>query len=373
MSNNLATILDQDSGPALVREYLDKTVLERRDWGTPLANSKYAVTRVLPKQSGQYVEFTRKNRLRRPQHLPTPGGQGSDPLSGALLSAQKLNVPMEYIHEYMPISTVTQQTSWMDLEEWAEEDMPLALKRRMHELTQNAFVAGRMAPGVYAANGTLSTGFDQAAQATVTLYGNSFTFDAAPVSYGSAAANYAALLGTQILTWADLAKKHVELSNAGAEKFGMHYVCCLSDAQAQDLIQQDEYFEAAIRNYKPGTDSLSTNRIATYKGWIFEIDPWPFTSDVENVRTAWGAKHTALCFGKNAFGYVPLGGATKMRPKFKIQDITLTGYEKTIGYLVPWQVAILNADWCCCITSDVSVEDPNNAVNRIPDAFETMT
>jgi hypothetical protein len=385
---NVTTITDQDSGKQLVREYLDKSLLERRDWDGVLANSKWADTKPLPAKAGEYIEFTRKGRARRPQKMASPGGAGSDPLSGISLGTTKKLLPIEWIQDYAAIAVVSQTVSWIDIKQWAKEDMPVALKRRMHELTQNSFITGRMAPGVYAADGTLSTGFDQAAEATVTLYGVSFTFESAPAYYGRGKTKYSDLTSNDTLTWNDIRARHVGLSNSGAPKIsgdkGPGYGCCLSEAQWNDLLHDDDdgLLASAIQsgNFKAAVDGITSNSTFFYAGTYFMIDDQPFTSEMGDgndvKRADFGKVHAALMFGRHAFGYMPIRnsetgklafsqfGAT---PNFKVQDITKTGYEITLGYLVPWQVGILNRDWCCYIQAPVTHDKPNNYDPADPD------
>ncbi len=65
---------------------------------------------------------------------------------------------------------------------------------------------------------------------------------------------------------------------------------------------------------------------------------------------------------------MPLAGKDATKTKFKVQDISITGHELTIGYLTPWQVAIINPDWCGVIKSVVTTDKPNNYDPADPDA-----
>ncbi|NIQ74819.1 MAG: hypothetical protein GWN80_04675, partial [Gammaproteobacteria bacterium] len=141
---NLNGILDQAGAAGLVEEYLDTMPIARRDWETPLVNVASQQLRPLPGKAGQYTKYTRKGRFRRPQTMASPGAAGSDPLSGNTPTVNQVIVPIEYLQDYAGIATVAQDTSWLDLVQWAKEDLPAARLRRMHELVQNAFIVGRM-------------------------------------------------------------------------------------------------------------------------------------------------------------------------------------------------------------------------------------
>lgn len=361
MSNDLNTILDDSSNRALVEKYLETKLLERKDYETVLANNEYAQEFRLPEGSGQYVEATRKGRFRRPQNLDNASPQ-SDPASGASMAVEKVKFPVEFIQEYLPVGTVAAITSWMDLEAWANEDLPVALKRRMHELTQNSFVVGRFRPGKWAADGTESVAFDAAAEATVTIYGVSFTFKSAPKYYAGLKPAFGVMNENDRASFADLDVIRVRLARAGAPKVNGVYPCFVSDAMAMDLAKDDKYFAAIVSAFKG--EGLKTGTLAeNYKGFKFIIDDEPYSENwgAENVRASAGAVHTAIICGKGAHAYLNLGGRRTPRPKFKVQDLSKTGVEKTIGYLVPFQSAIVNDDWCAVYKAPVSVTEANNA------------
>jgi len=367
LSINLSTVLDNEAGRALVKEYLDKEFLPRRDWDGILANSSYGIRRPLSYHEGQYSKYTRKGRARRPEHMASPGGAGSDPASGEVLGSHKVLVPIEYIHEFALIGTVANQTSWVDIEEWVREDMPMALKRRRHELVQNAFLVGRMTPGVYDTDGTCTTEFDQSAAATVTMYDIEFNFQKCPTYYAGGAKTFGNLDENSKATWADMRSLHVKLGLAGTPTIGGTYVAVMSEAMWNDLLTDDDQgrLTAAIAGgMKTAIKGLENQATFRYAGWTIVIDDQAFTegsgADNEGKRANWGDVHSAICFGAGCFGFMPLGGKSPVKPTFKVQDITKTGYEKSIGYLVPWQVAILQPNYGLVYKAAVSESKPNN-------------
>lgn len=353
MANTLATILDDAGNRALVEKYLVKRFLERRDYDTPLANSQFAQTFRIPDQAGQYVEVFRKNRFRLPENVSN-AAQTADPASGASMGGEKVKLPLEYLHEYVPISTIASWTSWVDLEAWVDEDLPMALMRRRHQLAQNAFKVGRMTPGVWGADGNASTAFDASAQATVTLDGISFTFASAPAYFVSGKPAFAALGEGDRFTMDDFIGPATRMANAGAIKLKGGLIVYISDAIKEDLFRDDKYFRAAVDAWKG--QGIRENELVPYRGLHWMIDDEPFTENwgAANVRASSGPLHTAIMFGANAFAYLNLGSKSKAKPTFKVQDITKTGKEKTIGYTVPHQVGIVNRDWCATITGPVT-------------------
>lgn len=346
----------------MVERYLSKRFLERRDWEGVLANSRHLDDRGIPAQNGQYVKFTRKDRFRRPEHVNL-SSETSDPASGAEMSTQIVQVPVEFIHEYISISTIAQMTSWIDLEQWADEDLPMALKRRMHELVQNAFIVGRMKPGRYDSSGDLTTPFDAEAEATVTLYGASFTFAHAPTYYANGRSNFSSLETSDRITWDDIRKVALKIKLAG----GGNVVGYASSSLLNDLMHDGtdgEFFSYAIRNNAVGAAALQQNKVVPYAGVTLIEDDQPFTEEFghENVRALNGPIHSLLLTSTapKAVAYINWGNKkTQWKPTFKVQDISKTGKEKTIGYTVPFQAAVINPAWCAVIKAPVSEFTPN--------------
>jgi len=365
MAITTATVLRADgSTRSMVETWIDKNPLKRRPWKSVFASSEFGMRKPIPHMEGQSIKFTTKSRMRRPEKMASPGAGGSDPASGAQVTAPQIIVPIEWIHEYSEVATTLSMTSWINCKEWVKEDLPVALDRRKHELTQNAFLSGRMNEGLYDSSGDLTTSFDTTAEATVTLYGESFTFQKCPRYYGNGKGSFAAMDSTDTLTWSDLTNAAIRLSNSGAPKINGKYVCVCSDAQMNDLLRSgDAMFRAAIQGGSAKLlKSLEEWYIGSYMGWHFVRDDQPFTMtpSSEVVRANWGEIHAAICFGAGCFGYTPLGSRGMGKPKMKVQDTTKTGYSFTIGYLEPWQVAIVNPNWGCSIISYVSENLPNN-------------
>jgi hypothetical protein len=358
MGNSLATIVDQAGGLAEIEKYIETKFLERRDYNCVMANSVDAQTFTIPEKSGQLVQAKRKGFFRKPEHVDL-SNETADPASGAAMSEEIVKFPLEFIHEYVPYSTIANWTSLTDLEAWVNEDLPMALMRRLHQLTQNAFKVGRYQPGKYASDGTVASAFDTTAAATVTLYGLSFTFDAAKAHFANKKSAFAELAADDRPKMADLVGIATRMKNSGAPLFNNRYVkCVLSESMQQDLMNDDKYFAAVIRDALSGK-GLEEGKLVPYKGILWEIDDEPFVEQfgAGGVRlpTATGPIHTAYLYGaKGSFAYTKLGSKSPYKPKFKVQDISKTGKEVTIGYTIPFQVGIVQKKWAATYTSPVS-------------------
>jgi len=356
--NDLNTILDQDGARAEVQKWLVDTWLARQEYDHGLASIQYADELQLPNGKGQYLEVSRKGQPRRPQNLSLSSPQ-SDPASGMTLSEVKVKLPIEFIQEYTGVGLVAGLTSRHDLEQWAKDDLPEAMMKRFHELTQNAMKVGRFRPGVWAADGTASTAFDATAEATVTMYGVSFVFGQAHHSFAGGKTAFAQMNPGDRVCMGDFEREGIRLSLKGAPKINGKYVAYISDSTKQELMKDERFFKAVLAWNGKG---LADNQIADYAGFHWMRDDMPFTEawGAANVRATNGPVHTSFVLGAHALAYLRLGGKSSMRPTFKIQDTTITGVYKTIGYTIPFQAGVINSDWCGTIAAPVSFYNADN-------------
>lgn len=358
MSNTLLTILDDSGNYALVEKYLEKKLLEQTKYETILANSNVCQTFRIPEKSGQYVECSRRNHFRLPENIHNDN-RTADPASGAGMGYSKVRFPLEGIHEYVPIGMFASWTSWDDLDAYAEEELPLAIRRAWHRRMQAAARVGRYQPGVWAADGTASTAFETTVQTTVTVDGVAHTFNSLPAYYAGGKSNFMNLGGNDIHRMNDYLRAKVRLANAHAPKNGRFYDAFISEAIQADLMRDDEYFAANIRAFKG--EGLKEGVISEYKGIRWHIDDEPFTEGigVPNVRAVAGQIHTGIVLGRGALAYTKLGGKSSLKPSFKVQDISKTGKEKTIGYTIPGQWAVATKEFGCCIVGAVNEWEAN--------------
>jgi N4-gp56 family major capsid protein len=367
--NTISSVVGTPSAPTtgytVVEQYLEKKYLAEREFNTPLVQSSYFSKLNLPKMAGQYIKFTRRNKMR----LPEVAKESTDPLSASILSYEQINAPIEFINDYVSISVMAQMTSWLDLAKDAKELTFEAIRRYLNRAVQSAFLLGRAKPGYRNASGVTvgdatNPHFWTEAEATVTLYGQSFTFQKAPCYFGNGKTAFSDLQADDYATIQLFRNARVRMKNAGARPFGDgKYAVVLSDSMKSDLERDDEYFQMAIRNQK-GQDSLFKGEIADYAGihWIGEDEPWALErggSDVTYVSG--GDTHVAQMFGEDSFGVMRLGGMDAARPTFKVQDTSKTGNVMTIGYLVPSQCLVLQPDWCANIIAPVREPGANNA------------
>lgn len=368
---NLQTVLNRDGGESMVEEFLEKTLLERLKRKAVFTNPSFGAKFGIPTREGQYIKLTQRTSARRPQRAIQAGKGGSDPASGISLTNNQIQVPMEWSHEFALLEHVTMETSWDDLESWVKEDMPEALEKREHELAQNAMAVGRYKPGQYDAAGVEVVGseFDTVVEATVTLFGNSFTFNACPKYFAGGADDFNALQATPASASLDeLNNIATRLGTGGVSPVqnGM-YACVLSAAMMIDVLEGlSDIQKATIQNPNGALLKGYEDRwLGSYGQLMFIRDEIPYTEedaqDAENVRVQWGAIQSAFILGKGCLGYFNLGGVgSGSAPKLKMQNITVTDYATSFGYTTPGQVAVVNQNAGAVYKAVVTTPEPNN-------------
>lgn len=358
-ANSVSTVTatpDSASGLTLVERYLEKAYLAEREFVTPLAQSAYGSKQNLPKMAGQYVKFTRRNKLRQPEVAKA----STDPLSYAALNYTQLNVPVEFLNDHTGIETQTQMTSWIDLAKDFKDLAFEALQRYLNRSVQAAFVAGRFKPGYRNASGVTvgdatNPHFWTTAEATYSPdWGGSYVFQKPNRVYANRKGSFADLKSDDFITMDDFRSLRVRLSAKGAKKIDGKYVAVISEAVQADLERDKEYFDV-VKRQADQNNKLFKGQVADYAGFRFVIDdePWILGASDENALDITGTKHVCQVFGQDAFGYLRLGGENAGRPSFKVQDISTTGKVVTLGYMIPHQTMILNTNWCYTLVGSV--------------------
>lgn len=353
-SNTLDTILLTDGATrALVDRFLVKRLLKQREFNTPLANGNWALAQNIPTRSGDFARFHRVVHFRRPEKALT---DAVDPLSGETLTLERVEAPMEFIHEFVSLGQQARQMSWLDLSNTVMNQLRITQRREINFLLQDMFKVGRYQPFQRDAAGAFTVNPRTTVQATVTLRGNSFTFESAPTYYANRRGAFSDLTTNDRHTMDVYRQVHTRLLNSGAVLIDGKLIAVISDAVKNDLMDDDKFFATAIRDGSMRT-KLSKNSLADYGGYHWVMEDEAFTEELGGTKDLFvsgGNVHTSHVFGMDAYGWIRLGGKNSVRPSFKIQDISKTGNELTIGYTVPFQGVILNNEWCANIVGPVT-------------------
>lgn len=377
MSINYDTLLTDSGGRAIFEKILDTKFLMRVKFaGGLLQKAKaYGLSKPMPTGTGAYWELTRKQHIRLPSTDPMTSGASGDPLSGATLGVDKVLLPIESHREYVDIDVLTPLISWIPIEEWVENDMAkVAWPRQANRLLQAALLNGRMTPGVYAADGTISTPFFRTAAASLTRGGITFTFTKFPRVFGRGRDSFADIQTDDYLSWAVIEQSNIRLSNSGAPMIdgseGPGYVAVVSRAQWSDLLRDndDGRLLAIMQSgkLKAVIDGVVGLAVFFYKDTYFVIEPDPYTMNAGDdvARAEWGSYHVGHMFGQEAFAYTQLGklpnGGKTGTGMFKVTDTTKTGATYSIGWRGHWNCRCVNENWGVNLITPVRVSKPNN-------------
>ena len=360
MTNSITEVVgtasDAAAGLTTVEEWLHRNYLEEEEIRTPLADSQYGSKYNIPRREGQSIKFTRRKKSR----LPEKGREGADPDSGVPLGYEQVTAPMEWIKEWGDVTMEAKETSWLDLAKDLNEVMREALTRQLHALVQDCLWVGRYKPGRRNSSG-LTTGvspyfhFRAAIEATVSMYDSSFTFQQAPRVFTGGKSAFNQLNSGDIHSMDTYKSAKTRIFNGNAPRINGGVVAVISEGVKNDLSEDDRYFQAAIRNMKK-SEAIFAGHIADYDGihWVMADDTFTLAlGGDKDVYVEDGEVHVSHMFAQDHFGYVRLGGANATNPRFKVQDVSKTGSVTTVGYSIPFQVAILQRKWGCSIAGPV--------------------
>lgn len=313
---------------------------ERRMFETPLANSTLGMQANIPKNGGQYAEF------RKFDDYAIPTGTGSspkyyaesdgDPASGITESSTVIQVPLAEIRHYISLGNIVRATDPIDLVEGAYTKFQTQIRRWIHRHVNDAFVRQISDTNSYTGGSNLPSAFN-----TV---------------FAGGAESFADVAKTSVFTTEDFKKAKAALKNDGVPEVypGLH-VAIIDYAIAMQL-ESDPYFrEVVMRGYKTDAVFGNANCVDIY-GIRFVIQNDEYRCNLASAggalttRADSGAVHLAHVLGKNAFAYVDLGDKTTRKrlmggTGFKVQDISKTGIELTIGYNIPFKTAVIDADY----------------------------
>ena len=95
-------------------------------------------------------------------------------------------------------------------------------------------------------------------------------------------------------------------------------------------------------------DAFVNATLMDYNGirWIMQHDGYrALLGDVLTNRQDAGRALVGHLLGKGAFAYVDLAGKKRLNPNFKVQDVSKTGIEITVGYNIPFQSGAHDGDY----------------------------
>lgn len=327
-----------------IQKYFEKEWMDRpqEEFLTPLCNNSALDTATIPKNKGQYVE------IRKFDHFaPTGDGtddspktyaENSEPSTPLTQSASIIQIPFELLRDYVDMGAVQVATDPVDLMIKMKEEMFTYIRRMCHRLTNGHMVK------------QITRVLSSSAVPPATTYLPE-GFKAMMVNGKSA---FADLNADDVYTMMDFKRARLLLANVGVPKFANGRYKAVIDEAILAQLQEDPAFADMYKRHEALAKEIGRDgKLFSWQGfdWILQNDEYrchlPDAGGALTTRADAGQVHVAHVFGPHAAGYVPFGGSnslnrTTMKPKFKVQDISVTGTNVTVGYTLPYQAAVFD-------------------------------
>lgn len=340
MAETIATIT------GTIQKYFEKSWMDlpKEEFRTPMANSDLLTKAVIPKNSGTYAEF----RMFADMTVETNGtddspktySENAEPSTAVAASASVFQVAFEMLADYFELGAIQAATDPIDLLKKKKEQFHTLIRRKMHMLTNDRCVKPITANVL---NSSQSPTPLPAPFKTIMTGGKS--------AFGSLTAN-------DVFTMADFKTARSLLDNIGAPKaFGSGesglYAAIISNAVKDQLLEDAVFRDIVKRSEDRAGKAFGVGMVIDWEGmrWIVQDDGYrcnlPSAGGALTTRKNTGAVHVAHVLGKDAMGYVDFGGSADVQrktlmPKFKVQDLSVTGTGFTVGYRMPYQACVLN-------------------------------
>ena len=302
------------------------------EYETPLANSKFLQEATIPKGQGGSAYFRRINHFSQTTALVTESAEATP----ETLSFETVEVPIKELTNSISIGHMANDVDPVDLIDWSFKEFVTWVGRSQHLIVAN----------------TMVNGFSES------VFGTAHAFDGFQTIYAQGAPSFKGLTPGSIPTVADFVDATDRIRNARAPKHSTaqdKYVCVIDDSTLCDLMDQDPDLNTIVREHRDLTKAVEQNKMISfpYKGlvWVSMSEGWrtKLSSEGDGLTSTYsdtGKVHFSHVFGANSVGYVNHGSpALRKSPKFKVQDITITGIETTIGFRIPMNVVVLKDTW----------------------------
>lgn len=316
--------------------------LEQDDYDTPLANSELLETAVIPKNKGQYAEFRRFDPFTveaqsATDDTPKTYDETAEPSSPLDLSADIFQVPFQIFADYVKIGNIADATDPTGLVEKAYENFKTLVRRKVHMFVNSRCVKA-ISDNIRADASTLATTLP----------------DPFKNIYAGGVDIFEDLTADSYITMDDIRRAVSILRNTpGFLPIKDDMVACVLPQALIDQLMMDKEFREAVRYHQSMVDKVFVKgHVADWAGarFIREDDPYRCKLDSEGgtvaKRNNSGRVYVAHFLGKGAMGYVDFGDPAvrrRLNPKFKVQDISVTGTGPTIGYRMAIQACVMNS------------------------------
>jgi N4-gp56 family major capsid protein len=342
-----------------IQKYFEKAWMDQpqEDFRSPLANDKHLDTATIPTNNGQYCEmrkFAHLTPTTQAAVLLTSGddspityAENSEPASGLTSSTTVIQVPFELIRGYVDLGNVQTATDPIDLMRKFKDEMILYVRRMSHQITNGHFVKGI---GISGTAGFMSASIPPAS----TYLPSGFK-----CMYAGGLAGFASMTADSVFTMADFKRATSAFGNANVPAYKDGYFAAFIDSAIRDQLLEDPEFKDAVKRHQDLWQKTAVDgQIAVIHGCRFILQDDPYRCNLPGIggallysgsalvtgRRNTGAVHVAHVLAPHAAAYVDFGGKGSIQrrtlsPTFKVQDISLTGTNTTVGFTVSFQAS----------------------------------
>lgn len=320
--------------PDLLQQYFERRALKERMFNNGLL--KDAKRSEIPKFFDKHANFHKWAKFALPEDVSETG-------EPSLIAASVTEVTASLI-EYASAISIPNFAEAQFLDSLMKEAYPKFAEQA--ERGANARLRAAIAAG---------------SEATIGV-GSGASFSALPVIYANGKNSFANLEAGDRISNKDIQNAVSRLEQLGAPKFpGGYYKCLLNPWAKQDLMANDADFRNLIR--VGALDILKKNEMGMWAGAMIGQEDEPFRETLggtENTYVRTGGVNSVYVYGPECFGVTQLMGKTGVRPRYKVQDITVTGSVTTIGYRIPFAAIVLDPTFGVVIKS---VQSDNTVPN----------
>lgn len=301
--------------------------LPMEEFRSPLVNSPLAEPATIPNNAGQEAEF------RKFDHFTPDGtlhGETSEP-TGETLSSETTQAPIEEISNSISLGHLLTKTDAINITQKAITLMRDFVPRNAHIAVTDRFVN----------------------TSVISNFGLSRTNTAFTTTFAGGANSFADVVAGSTVRMSDFKRARSAMENSNVPKINGMYAAIIDDATKNQLLEDDEKFVRVLERSPNGGDRdkvFGMANLVDFEGirWFLQDDAYRTALASESgalaTRVATGKVHVSHVVGAHAFGQVMLG-SRGMEPRFKVQDITVTGIEKTLGFRIPFQSIVLDNEW----------------------------
>jgi len=325
-----------------IQKYFDRKTmtLPMKTYETPLASMDNGLPgQLIGKGKGQAVQFRFFDNVE-----PTKGNNDSPKLyddstdvSTEAMTATSYIVPLGEISHGLSFGPLLLDTDPSNLMELGHSEMVGLVKRYIHRITNDRMVY---------TNATYSDPNSLGLGSAPSVF---------PTIFAGRLPSFADMVEGSVHTLKDIERTVSALRNSRVPKFSDgYYHSVISDSIKQQYMQENTRFYDVVKRHEDLAKTVyQRNILPVWNNVKFFIQDDEYRCNLPNAsgalatRKDTGRVQVAHVFGKGGYGFLELSGkkARGVRPRFKTQDISVSGINITTAFRMPFNAAVIRPDY----------------------------